>query len=81
MKESQTNFFGKSPRAKDGHQLKPTSEMKFFTVEEVASFFAVSLRSVRRWIADEKLVVHHFGRAVRIAESDLRAFIAAHRAH
>jgi excisionase family DNA binding protein len=41
----------------------------------------VSLRSVRRWIADEKLVVHHFGRAVRIAESDLRAFIAAHRAH
>jgi excisionase family DNA binding protein len=34
---------------------------------------------VRRWIKSGELVAHHFGNAVRIAESDLKHFIARHR--
>ena len=34
----------------------------------------VSIRTVRRWIKSGELVAHHFGTAVRIAESDLKAF-------
>jgi excisionase family DNA binding protein len=55
------------------------ASMNFFTVAEVAERLEVSTRTVRRWIASGKLVAHHFGRAVRIAESDLKAFIAQHR--
>jgi excisionase family DNA binding protein len=51
----------------------------FLTVDEVAGALAVSTRTVRRWIAAGELVVHRFGDAVRIAESDLRTFIQAHR--
>jgi excisionase family DNA binding protein len=52
---------------------------KFYSVAEVAEAFAVSTRTVRRWIADSKLLAHRFGAALRIAESDLRAFIRDHR--
>ena len=53
--------------------------MNFFTIAEVAEFVEVVPRTVRRWIERKKLVAHHFGTVVRIAESDLRAFIARHR--
>ena len=55
---------------------KPIS---FFTVPDVAEHLGVSTRTVRRWIDDEELVAHKFGRAVRISEGDLREFLAAHR--
>jgi excisionase family DNA binding protein len=54
-------------------------QIKFFTIAEVAEFVGMSERTVRRWIERKKLVAHHFGPLVRIAESDLRAFIAKHR--
>jgi excisionase family DNA binding protein len=53
--------------------------MRFFTVNEVAEIVGVSVRTVRRWIKSGDLVAHHIGTVVRIAESDLRAFIARHR--
>jgi excisionase family DNA binding protein len=53
--------------------------MHFFTVAEVAECVDVSTRSVRRWIKGGELIAHHFGGAVRIAESDLKAFLAQHR--
>jgi excisionase family DNA binding protein len=53
---------------------------RFFTIDQVAEFLNLSSRSVRRLIDDGQLPVHRFGRAVRIAEADLRAFIAIHRA-
>lgn len=36
-------------------------------------------RTVRRWIEAGDLVVHRVGGVVRIAEGDLRAFLALHR--
>jgi excisionase family DNA binding protein len=51
----------------------------FFTVAAVAALLAVSVRTVRRWIRRGDLVAHHFGSAVRIADSDLKSFIARQR--
>jgi excisionase family DNA binding protein len=51
----------------------------FFTITEVAERLHVATRTVRRWIAADDLVVHRIGGVVRIAERDLRAFLALHR--
>ena len=60
------------------HQTR--DRVSFYTVPEVAQHLGVSTRTVCRWIKARQLVAHHFGRAVRISESDLRAFLAARRA-
>ncbi len=52
---------------------------RFFTIAEVAQLVGVSRRTVRRWIERKKLIAHHIGTVVRIAESDLNAFLAQHR--
>ena len=54
-------------------------QIKFFTITEVAERIAVATRTVRRWISAGDLVVHRFGGVVRIAEGDLRAFLAPRR--
>jgi excisionase family DNA binding protein len=51
----------------------------FSTIADIADRLDVSPRTVRRWIERGDLVVHRLGGVVRIAESDLRAFLAAHR--
>jgi excisionase family DNA binding protein len=53
--------------------------IQFFTITETAEMLRVCTRTVRRWIDRGKLVAHRFGNAVRIAEPDLRAFLAVHR--
>ena len=53
--------------------------IKFFTITEVAERLGVCTRTVRRWISAGGLVVHRVGHVVRIAEGDLRDFLAAHR--
>jgi excisionase family DNA binding protein len=53
--------------------------IQFFTIAEVAECLGVCPRTVRRRIKSGELVAHRFGRALRIAESDLKAFIARHR--
>jgi excisionase family DNA binding protein len=55
------------------------AKVAFYTVNEVADMLAVSPRTVRRWIKNDQLVAHGFGGAVRIAEADLKVFIATHR--
>jgi excisionase family DNA binding protein len=52
--------------------------IEFFTIREVAERLSVSTRTVRRWIDNGELVAHRIG-GVRIAESELRAFITARR--
>jgi excisionase family DNA binding protein len=53
--------------------------IKFFTIAEVAESLRVSSRTIRRRIRAGDLVVHRIGDLVRIAERDLRAFLAMHR--
>jgi excisionase family DNA binding protein len=57
----------------------PRDRIKFFTIAEVAEMLRVATRTVRRRIASGELTAHRFGGAVRIAEGDLRAFLALHR--
>lgn len=52
---------------------------KFYCIDEVAELLGVSTRTVRRAIERKELIAHKIGRAVRIAEADLKAFIARHR--
>ena len=51
----------------------------FWTIQDLAENLDVSPRTVWRWIDAEDLIVHRFGRSVRIADNDRRAFLAAHR--
>jgi excisionase family DNA binding protein len=60
-------------RPHDGDQIR------FFTIAEVAERVHVAPRTVRRWIKAGHLVVHRIGGVVRIAQRDLRAFLALHR--
>jgi len=60
-------------------QATQPGEVRFYTIAEVAKLLAVSSRTVRRAIDRKELVAHHFGKAVRIAESDLRTFVAGRR--
>jgi excisionase family DNA binding protein len=53
--------------------------VRFLSIADVADWLAVSIRTVRRWIESGNLVAHQFGSVVRIAEGDLRTFLAAHR--
>jgi excisionase family DNA binding protein len=55
------------------------SEIKFFTISEVAERLSVSQRSVFRWIRSGDLKVHRFGALVRIGEGDLRQFLTLHQ--
>jgi excisionase family DNA binding protein len=48
---------------------------RFYTVAQVAELLGVSIRSVRRWIAQGDLRAYRFGRQVRISETDLRLFV------
>ncbi len=54
-------------------------QITFFTISEVAENLRVGKRTVHRWIHAGDLVVHRVGGVVRIAEMDLRAFLALHR--
>jgi excisionase family DNA binding protein len=57
----------------------PHGHIHFFTIAEVAESLSVSTRTVRIWINAGDLVVHRVNTIVRIAEPDLRAFLALHR--
>jgi excisionase family DNA binding protein len=52
---------------------------KLHTIKAVAEALDVSSRTVRRWIENGDLAVHRVDSVVRVAEDDLRAFLALHR--
>jgi excisionase family DNA binding protein len=52
---------------------------KYHTIKAVAEALDVSVRTIRRRIANGDLIVHRDGGVVRIAESDLRTFLALRR--
>jgi excisionase family DNA binding protein len=61
------------------HARGRRDQIKFFTIAEVAECLRVADRTVRRWTKAGDLVTYRFGGAVRVAERDLRAFLALHR--
>jgi excisionase family DNA binding protein len=59
--------------------IPPARPIQLHTVPEVADQLKVSQKQVRRWIASGDLIAHRLGRQLRIADSDLRAFLAQRR--
>jgi excisionase family DNA binding protein len=47
----------------------------YWTRKQVAARFNVSMRTVDRWILDDKLRAWRIGRTVRIAEAEIARFI------
>lgn len=68
-------------RDKDHAVPRQRDPIQFFTIANVAEHLDVAVRTVRRWIKSGDLVAHRFGGVVRIAEGDLRTFLAMHRNH
>ena len=62
-----------------GRRHRGSALPKYYTIKAVAEAVAVSTRTVRRWIENGDLVVHRVDGVVRVAEADLRAFLAQHR--
>lgn len=52
---------------------------KYYAIKAVAEALDVSSRTVRRWIARRELAVHRVDGVIRIAEGDLKIFLALHR--
>lgn len=51
----------------------------FYTIQEISNSLDVSPRTVSRWIAGGELIAHRLGHPVRIADDDLRVFLARRR--
>jgi excisionase family DNA binding protein len=54
--------------------------VQLLTVPQVAERLALSRRKVEQLIHDGELRTVHFGRAVRVTERELAAFVAARQA-
>jgi excisionase family DNA binding protein len=52
---------------------------KYYPIKAVAEALDVSPRTVKRWIANGDLIAHRVDRVVRVADTDLRTFLALHR--
>jgi excisionase family DNA binding protein len=63
----------------DGRRQHGGGLPRYYTIKAVAESLDVSPRTIRRWLANGDLVVHRVDGVVRIAEGDLRAFLAVHR--
>ena len=50
-------------------------ETKFYSVQEIAKMFSLSIFTVYRWIKDGKIRTLKVGRHVRISQKDLDNFI------
>lgn len=68
-----------SANVSDGRRHRGGSLPKYYAIKTVAEALEVSPRTIRRWIANGDLAVHRVNGVVRVAEGDLRAFLAVHR--
>jgi excisionase family DNA binding protein len=66
-------------KPKDVRASAEQASMRFLTMADVAERMCVVVRTVSRWIRDEKLRSHRPGRIVRISEADFADFLARHR--
>ena len=51
----------------------------FYSVAEVADLLNFNERTIRRWIDQGDLIVHRFGRELRISRADLETFVRLRR--
>jgi excisionase family DNA binding protein len=58
--------------------VPPTND-RMHKVSHIAERTNLSAREIRRQIAAGNLIVHRFGRAIRISEADFQRFLAARR--
>jgi excisionase family DNA binding protein len=65
-----------SARTKDSNRQRKLEH--FYTVADVANYFDVSPRTVRRWLKNG-LRAHKFGGVLRIAEADILDFATRHQ--
>lgn len=59
--------------------MKNNQPERLLSVSQVAQQYAVCERLVRRWVADRQIPYHRIGRSIRLAPSDVDAFVANHR--
>jgi excisionase family DNA binding protein len=59
--------------------VAPPTGDRMHKVSHIAERTNLSTREIRRQIAAGNLIVHRFGRAIRISEADFQRFIAARR--
>jgi excisionase family DNA binding protein len=57
------------------HKAVAASDNPMHTVAHIAQRDGVSTRHIRRQIKSKKLMVHRFGRAIRISESDYQDYL------
>lgn len=63
----------------DGVRTARPEVRPLVTVQEAAEFLNVSVRFVRRLIAEHRVAVVRLGRHVRLAASDLEAYVTTSR--
>ena len=63
------------------NQNAPTSVLpdELLTIEEAAARLNMSVRYIRRAVAERQIAFHRLGRAIRFAPADLAAFVHAGR--
>lgn len=74
-RDTEAAGFGRARARRSRERALP----KYYSIQTVAEALEVSGRTIRRWIDRGNLVAHRPGGVVRIAEDDLRAFLALHR--
>lgn len=62
-----------------GRSMTNEPATSYLTVTEAAAYLNTSDRFVRRLVAERRIAFHHVGRHVRLATTDLEAFIRAGR--
>jgi excisionase family DNA binding protein len=71
-----TAAFGSAHPLSDGEQANGSTDVKYYTVEEIADLLNVSSRTVRRWVRSKLVESYKFGASRRIGSSGLQALIA-----
>jgi excisionase family DNA binding protein len=61
------------------NEPKTKQPSAFLSIADVALLLDVSQKTVRRWIEKEQLPHRRLGGLIRIADADLRAFLAMRR--
>jgi excisionase family DNA binding protein len=71
LSQAVSHITGNGPRGRALTRLR--------TIDEVAELFNASRRTVQRLIRSGALPAHRLGRAVRISDADIEAFLVANR--